>query len=466
VATTGLKLLAMMQGAWSVVVRHHPTIEKGDWVAYYDGSTTKQARKNMMWVGRGKVLEAGPDPKDSVTTEWYSLDPDTGVHTYERLPKEEAWHLDKKYCYRVDKGWDTRTPNYISSNPGEDAYLTIGVDDDGNKIKVTLGEILIDEEDMCPTEQYGLEFIKRNYNSKLYKAQLLQACINTIKINAWVRDYNINLARVRREHLNTFAHSKVKGFMWLFCSHELPVRTRMRGKKAGTKCPHCYEEEDIQHMAFDCTTARYIRKIVFKEWWSHTKDHAWSHNHGFKETFFFKGSDTLEVAKHTLNNIATYHIWKYQCSILYDGNEKITLAVITANNIWIEFTSAIKARLNHIKAKADWWVYRDCMQLVPKQVATQKLADIGKEQAILSSLLLEWECPRPGTALAGYIPPIAQIVPGSKHGYSLPPVFPSFDMNWKIRTTPKTKGRDTLDVPLWEVTSHSGSTSSSSGSSC
>jgi hypothetical protein len=30
VATTGLKLLAMMQGAWSVVVRCHPTIEKGD----------------------------------------------------------------------------------------------------------------------------------------------------------------------------------------------------------------------------------------------------------------------------------------------------------------------------------------------------------------------------------------------------------------------------------------------------
>jgi hypothetical protein len=29
VATTGFKLLAMMQGAWSVVVRLHPTIEKG-----------------------------------------------------------------------------------------------------------------------------------------------------------------------------------------------------------------------------------------------------------------------------------------------------------------------------------------------------------------------------------------------------------------------------------------------------
>jgi hypothetical protein len=128
----------------------------------------------------------------------------------------------------------------------------------------------------------------------------------------------------------------------------------MRGKKAGTKCPHCYEEEDIHHMAFDCTTAKYIRKIVFKEWWSCTKDHAWSHNHGFKEAFFFKGFDMLEVAKRTLNDIARYYIWKYRCSIFYDGDEKITLAVITANNLWIEFTSAIKARLNHTKAKADW----------------------------------------------------------------------------------------------------------------
>jgi hypothetical protein len=64
-----------------------------------------------------------------------------------------------------------------------------------------------------------------------------------------VRDYNINLVRVWREHPNTFAHSKVKGFMWLFCSHALPVGTRMRGKNARTKCPYCYEEEDIHHMS-------------------------------------------------------------------------------------------------------------------------------------------------------------------------------------------------------------------------
>jgi hypothetical protein len=113
--------------------------------------------------------------------------PRTPSYTHEPLPNEEAWHLDKKYCYGVDKGWDTRT--------GKNTYLIIGVNNDGNKIKVIPGEILI-EENMHPTEQYGPEFIKRNYNSKLYKVQLLRACVNTIKANAWVRDYNINLARV------------------------------------------------------------------------------------------------------------------------------------------------------------------------------------------------------------------------------------------------------------------------------
>jgi hypothetical protein len=49
------------------------------------------------------------------------------------------------------------------------------VDDNGDKIKVTPGEILMEEEDMRPTEQYSPEFIKRNYKSKLYKAQLVQA---------------------------------------------------------------------------------------------------------------------------------------------------------------------------------------------------------------------------------------------------------------------------------------------------
>jgi hypothetical protein len=41
IATTGIKLLALMQGAWANVVHHNPIILKGDWIAYYNGESKK-----------------------------------------------------------------------------------------------------------------------------------------------------------------------------------------------------------------------------------------------------------------------------------------------------------------------------------------------------------------------------------------------------------------------------------------
>jgi hypothetical protein len=85
-------------------------------------------------------------------------------------------------------------------------------------------------------------------------------------------------------------------------------------------------------MAFDYTTAKYIRKIVFKEWWSWTGDHRWACSHKFEEAFFSKGSKMLDVAKCTLNDITAYHIWKCRCNIPYDGDEKVTLPTTSGNS--------------------------------------------------------------------------------------------------------------------------------------
>ena len=195
-------------------------------------------------------------------------------------------------------------------------------------------------------------------------------------------------------------------------------------------------------------------------------DFSWYNNDQFKKAFFFKGTNTLETAKRTLNDIVTYSIWRYRCKVLYEGREHIIPSVVTANNIWLEFTSTIMAILNHIKAKANWWVYRDSVQLVSKQVATQNQKDIGREQAILSSLLLDWERPKPGSFLVEHIPTNLNIVPRSGHGNSLPPTFPSYDMNWKLRITPKPTGKDTLDIPVQAAATSIGTQSSSSGSTC
>jgi hypothetical protein len=196
----------------------------------------------------------------------------------------------------------------VDSNPTHDTYLVISTNKEGDKIKVTPENILLDEEDMRLAEKYGLAFIKRNQNSSLYGAQMLRSCINKIKPNKWVENYGINLSKVRQEHLFTFASSKIKGFMWLLCSHALPVGIRLRGKGAKTECLHCREPEDIRHMAFDCLVAKYIHKKVFKEWWACITDCSWVTHPTFKSCFFNKGDNTLEIAKRTLNDIATYHI--------------------------------------------------------------------------------------------------------------------------------------------------------------
>jgi hypothetical protein len=44
------------------------------WIGYYDSSSTKQARKDTLWEGRGRVIQTGDSPEDSVTTDWYSFD--------------------------------------------------------------------------------------------------------------------------------------------------------------------------------------------------------------------------------------------------------------------------------------------------------------------------------------------------------------------------------------------------------
>jgi hypothetical protein len=77
---------------------------------------------------------------------------------------------------------------------------------------------------MHPTEQYGPAFIKRNENSRPYQAQMFRTCTNSIKENAWVRDYSVDLEQVRKLHFNTFAHSKVKGFYMVVVQPHSPSR--------------------------------------------------------------------------------------------------------------------------------------------------------------------------------------------------------------------------------------------------
>jgi hypothetical protein len=77
-ATTGIRLLALMQGAWANVVRHNPEIQQGDWVAYYNGESKKG---DTLWPGRAKVIDPGYSHKDKVVANWYGLNGNTDLGT-------------------------------------------------------------------------------------------------------------------------------------------------------------------------------------------------------------------------------------------------------------------------------------------------------------------------------------------------------------------------------------------------
>ena len=168
--------------------------------------------------------------------------------------------------------------------------------------------------------------------------------------------------------------------------------------------------------------------MVFKEWWARTTDCSWSTHPTFESCFFFGGNNTLEMAKRSLNNIVTHHIWKNRCNTLYRGDS--TPPTVVANEVWIEFTHTIMARVNHIKSKANWWRYRDEVQLVPNEVATQHLEEIEEEQSILLALLLEWERPASSKVVdmntLYSLCPLDSVLKGEP-GYNLPPIHSTYD---------------------------------------
>jgi hypothetical protein len=232
----GFSLLAMLQHSWATVIRQDPEIAPGDWVAYRDCSSQKQLRKDVLYKGRAKVLKVGHLPKDSTTAEWYEPDPITGIITHAPLANGEVWHLDKRACFTLSAREDNTKPNVVESSLDRDLYVVTGCNENGDKIKLSLKMIHMDDKDMRPVEHDGPSFINRNENGRLYKCQMFRACSSSIKENTWVRDYGIDLKEVRRAHLNTYANSKVKGFMWLFTSYALPVGTRLCGKDACNRC--------------------------------------------------------------------------------------------------------------------------------------------------------------------------------------------------------------------------------------
>ena len=166
-------------------------------------------------------------------------------------------------------------------------------------------------------ERHGLEFVKDQQNFVIYDALLYRTGRKEPKKNAWVTKYGVDLEAIHKKYRSTIAHSSVKGFMWLLCSHALPVGSRMRGEETKKECHRCGETETIKHMAFSCEWVQQLRTIVLKEWWARSGNNRWTDRHGFGAAFFNDKVGPKAEIFDALNAITAHEGWKSRNKILY-----------------------------------------------------------------------------------------------------------------------------------------------------
>jgi hypothetical protein len=161
----------------------------------------------MTYKGRAKILDVGAAAKDSATAEWYEMDPAIGSMVHKPLDNGEVWHLDKKACYALTQGDNLNSPKVINPLLIHDVYLVTQIDEDGYKVKITLEQICINDEDMHLTEQYRPAFIKRNKNCRLYQAQMLASTllkrIHRLEITVWTWNRSVSYISIHSHTLKS-----------------------------------------------------------------------------------------------------------------------------------------------------------------------------------------------------------------------------------------------------------------------
>ena len=107
-------------------------------------------------------------------------------------------------------------------------------------------------------------------------------------------------------------------------------------------------------MAYGCKWAKDVRNIVFTEWWGRTGDFLPVILPSFSRSVLYtvtKRESSMDTMRRTLNHITLYFIWRMRCSIIH-SDEVATSPIITANTVWKEFETTLKARLKHARERS------------------------------------------------------------------------------------------------------------------
>ena len=101
-----------------------------------------------------------------------------------------------------------------------------------------------------------------------------------------------------------------------------------------------------------------------------------------------KRETSMDTMRRSLNHITSYFIWRMRFSIVY-SDKVATPPVITANAVWKEFETALKARLKHVATKDKWWTDKVRAGDTSRPHADQAMTKMRAEAAEAKVVLIE-----------------------------------------------------------------------------
>ena len=81
-----------------------------------------------------------------------------------------------------------------------------------------------------------------------------------------------------------------------------------------------------------------------------------------------------------------------RCSIVYN-DEVATPPVVTANGVWKEFETTLKARLKHVNTKDKWWADKVRAGDTSQSYADEAMTKMRAEAAEAKVVLTDWNTP-------------------------------------------------------------------------
>ena len=362
----------------------------------------------------------------------------------------ETWHLLKKCCHRIEEEPSSFDSINIAMTDPHDLYVKTLKR--GKLTAHRLDKVILLEPEPAPINGFTPEYLELDANSILYRAQLYRYAELKRKPIKWEDTYRIKVNPLMGLSSAGMTHSKVKGFMWLFYTHALPVATRMWGKETSQECKICGQRETIAHMSVDCLTARTTWKLVTKEWFARTAQPGWFINTSLENMFFnMEKSGDMGTEWRALRDTTLHNIWKNRCAVHYREEKSLPPAII-ANRAWMDFETACKGRLQVLQKELKWWLLREEAEMVSPENLARATGRIESESIRLSALIPVWAQQQCYTAAAASLSltwrgEYESSRTGEESTPNLPTVFTnSVNHRWRLTTCPRSGGHGTSDA--------------------